>query len=137
MTKLTPEQNACNVATYEHIIELQRFMHLIIVDLMQRARVHDQSKLKSPEVEGFASVMNDLAPSTFNSPEYNAAKAAIPDALAHHYAHNTHHPEFAAFHEEWRPVLNYEDYYEVSDRGAVRSRDRLIPRSGPTGATFR
>jgi len=29
-------------------------------------------------------------------------------------------------HEEWRPVPNYEGLYEVSDRGQVRSVDRLV-----------
>lgn len=30
--------------------------------------------------------------------------------------------------EEWRPVVGYEGLYEVSDRGAVRSIDRVIAR---------
>ena len=28
--------------------------------------------------------------------------------------------------EEWRPVVNYEGYYEVSDCGRVRSTDRFV-----------
>ena len=30
--------------------------------------------------------------------------------------------------EEWRPVVGYEGYYEVSDHGNVRSLDRVVPR---------
>lgn len=30
--------------------------------------------------------------------------------------------------EEWRPVANYEGYYEVSDQGRVRALERLVPR---------
>lgn len=33
--------------------------------------------------------------------------------------------------EEWRPVVGYEKYYEVSDHGRVRSLDRLIARNDP------
>lgn len=32
--------------------------------------------------------------------------------------------------EEWRPILGYEGYYEVSDLGRVRSLDRLVPSGG-------
>lgn len=35
--------------------------------------------------------------------------------------------------EEWRPVLGFEDYYEVSNRGGVRSLERVIP--APYGST--
>lgn len=30
--------------------------------------------------------------------------------------------------EQWKPVVGYEDLYEVSDHGRVRSLDRLVPR---------
>jgi hypothetical protein len=32
--------------------------------------------------------------------------------------------------EEWRPVVGFEDLYEVSDQGRVRSLDRVIVRGG-------
>jgi hypothetical protein len=31
--------------------------------------------------------------------------------------------------EQWRPIAGYEGFYEVSDRGRVRSLDRVIIRS--------
>lgn len=34
--------------------------------------------------------------------------------------------------EEWRPVVGYEGYYEVSDHGNVRSLDRVVPRGRHT-----
>ena len=34
--------------------------------------------------------------------------------------------------EEWRPVVGYEDYYEVSDRGNVRSKDRVVAQRNGT-----
>lgn len=30
--------------------------------------------------------------------------------------------------EHWRPIVGYEGFYEVSDRGRVRSMDRVIVR---------
>lgn len=32
--------------------------------------------------------------------------------------------------EQWRPVVGYEGYYEVSDQGRVRSVDRVVGRNG-------
>lgn len=37
--------------------------------------------------------------------------------------------------EIWRPIEGYEDYYEVSNQGRIRSLDREI--SGPFGSTRR
>ena len=34
--------------------------------------------------------------------------------------------------EEWRPVVGYEGYYEVSSHGRVRSLDRVVPKGGHT-----
>lgn len=34
--------------------------------------------------------------------------------------------------ENWRPVVGWEDLYEVSDQGRVRSRDRIVPSRGGT-----
>ena len=35
--------------------------------------------------------------------------------------------------EQWRPVVGYEGYYEVSDHGRVRSIDRVIMSRSPVG----
>ena len=35
--------------------------------------------------------------------------------------------------EQWRPVVGYEGYYEVSDHGQVRSIDRVIMSNSPAG----
>lgn len=39
--------------------------------------------------------------------------------------------------EEWRPVVGYEGYYEVSDQGRVRSLDRAITRQDGTSMRCR
>lgn len=39
--------------------------------------------------------------------------------------------------ETWRPVVGYEDFYEVSDLGQIRSLDRVMPHARYPGHTQR
>ena len=93
MKTLTLEEQATNAATMHHIAMVQKFLHRFVVALIDRGEEHDQSKLTSPEVEAFAEWTPKLAGSTYGSPEYESARAAMGPALAHHYAKNRHHPE--------------------------------------------
>lgn len=79
--------------TFRHIEQVRERMNRCIVDLIQRAHVHDQSKLVSPEVEGFDEYTDKLAKLTYGSPEYKESLAGLQEVLKHHYANNTHHPE--------------------------------------------
>lgn len=91
--ELTLEEQATNAATLHHILTVQRFMHLFAKELLDRALAHDQSKLRTPEVEMFAEFTPKLAASTYGSAEYEEFRKAMGPALAHHYANNRHHPE--------------------------------------------
>ncbi len=82
------------VDTYIHIQEVQHNLDLVISDLTRRAFVHDQSKLESPEVEVFDEFTGRLKATTYGSDEYKSCLAAMKPALDHHYANNSHHPEF-------------------------------------------
>ena len=64
-----------------------------IYSLQNRARVHDRSKLKEPEVSVFDRVTPQLQGSTYGSDEYKQFLADMKPALDHHYAKNSHHPE--------------------------------------------
>lgn len=90
---LTQEQEATNWRTMQHIARVRDLLGEFITELLQRGRLHDQSKLASPEVEGFTEYTPKLAKCTFGSPEYNEFKKALGPALAHHYANNRHHPQ--------------------------------------------
>jgi hypothetical protein len=90
---LTIEQKACNFETHQHINKVQYYINVVIKDLLDRANVHDQSKLDTPEVELFTELTDKLASSTFGSKEYNEFKEQLGPALEHHYAKNRHHPE--------------------------------------------
>ena len=61
--------------------------------LTYRASIHDNSKLKSPEKEGFDACIPKLKNLVYGSDEYKAALEGIKPTLDHHYKHNTHHPE--------------------------------------------
>lgn len=93
MNNLTLEQKATNYDTFRHIERVRNLLNLVIVELLKRQELHDQSKLESPEVEAFTEYTPRLSTSTYGSPEYNAFKAAMKPALDHHYANNRHHPE--------------------------------------------
>jgi len=92
-TELTTDQQACNYQTMLHIARVRDLLGGMIRDLLERAEDHDQSKLKSPEVELFTEVTPRLAACTYDSPEYHQMKSELKVALDHHYANNRHHPE--------------------------------------------
>lgn len=90
----TAEENASRVHTWKHIHRVSEIINHCITLLLKRAHSHDQTKLESPEIEGFAQCTHKLADSTYNSEEFNNnKKTTLAAALAHHYSRNRHHPE--------------------------------------------
>ena len=79
--------------TLLHIRRVQELLGRVVTNLVNRARVHDQSKLAEPELSVFAEYTPKLKGSTYGSEEYQAFLAAMRPALEHHYAKNKHHPE--------------------------------------------
>jgi hypothetical protein len=82
--------------TRVHIAQVQQFVAEVSARLAVRAATHDASKLESPEVEAFDEFTPGLRATTYGSDEYKQNKAAMADALTHHYAANSHHPEHHA-----------------------------------------
>ncbi len=115
------------VETRKHIDEVRIRLLDICKYLMDRAMVHDASKLVTPEAEVFAEFTPKLKDCTYNSDEYKSFLKAMAPALEHHYAKNDHHPEFNK--EIWLSVVGYEDNYEISNYGNLRSKDREIERN--------
>lgn len=95
MSELTRDQQAYNAEkTWPHRDRVRTLLNGVVIDLLHRGEAHDLSKLVSPEVEEFAAADTpDLAPITYGTPEYEASRKRLGAALAHHYAHNRHHPE--------------------------------------------
>lgn len=83
----------CRKDTVEHINQVRKCLNRVIVELEERGRVHDKSKLESPEIEIFTEYTPKLASSTYGSDEYHDNLKGMQQALNHHYENNSHHPE--------------------------------------------
>lgn len=83
----------CKAETLLHIKRVNELLIRAAKELMNRAMVHDDSKLKSPEVEYFDEFTPQLQALTYGSSEYAEMLKKLKPALDHHYANNTHHPQ--------------------------------------------
>lgn len=79
--------------TLKHIKRVNELLMLAVRKILQRAAVHDNSKLKDPEKELFDEYTPKLADCTYGSEEYKKFLEELKPALDHHYAENSHHPE--------------------------------------------
>jgi len=79
--------------TNKHIDTVQHFMSVIINQLLERAHLHDRSKLENPEAKIFMEYTPKLKNSTYGSDEYNNFLKGMQVALDHHYENNRHHPD--------------------------------------------
>jgi hypothetical protein len=77
----------------KHIHRVRHFLYLMIEELDKRARLHDQSKLESPEKEIYGEYTPELAKTEYGSEAYKALLEKVKPATEHHYAKNRHHPE--------------------------------------------
>ena len=81
------------IETMLHKMEMIRLGNKFIMNFMERMREHDDTKLSSPEVEGFDATAGTISDITYGSEEDTAAKDLLKVALTHHYARERHHPE--------------------------------------------
>lgn len=80
--------------TLAHIRRVQELLAHVVTKLLKRARLHDVSKLSEPEASTFAEMTSKLKGCSYGSDEYKGFLAAMKPALDHHYANNSHHPEY-------------------------------------------
>lgn len=80
--------------TRKHQQEVQKLLISFAMILLNRAMVHDDSKLLTPEREIFIEYTTKLKTSTYGSEKYKTFLKEMKPALDHHYANNKHHPEF-------------------------------------------
>jgi hypothetical protein len=80
--------------TLEHIKKVNNYLIDASIKLLQRAKIHDDSKLESPEKELFDIMTPKLAGMTYGSQEYKDSLDELAPALEHHYKNNSHHPQF-------------------------------------------
>lgn len=79
--------------TIEHILRVRELISVMRNKLEARGVAHDRSKLGPNEKPILDRVTPKLKGLTYGSDEYKASLAEMGPALAHHYAHNSHHPE--------------------------------------------
>lgn len=80
--------------TLEHIRKVSQNLNNFASDLLNRANNHDESKLHSPEKELFDLLTPRLQSLEYGSEEYKKSLDELNVALEHHYAYNSHHPQY-------------------------------------------
>lgn len=80
--------------TLEHIKKVNGYLIDASTELLRRAKIHDDSKLESPEKELFEVLTPKLAGLTYGSDEYKQSLDDLKPALDHHYENNSHHPQY-------------------------------------------
>lgn len=81
------------IDTLKHIKRVNQLLNTAATELLVRAIVHDDTKLKSPEKELFDEYTPKLKELTYGSDEYKQCLKELGVALDHHYKYNSHHPE--------------------------------------------
>jgi len=77
-----------------HRMRVQRALKHIAQGLEMRALVHDESKLRSDEFEGFARINGIARQFPYGSEEYRASLRREQEVIRRHYRRNRHHPEW-------------------------------------------
>ena len=92
-TNLSPQDSLPD--TKAHIERVQILLGEASDNLAKRAQCHDASKLVEPEKSAFDRLKAlQLSGMDYGSEEYRACLRKEKPAIEHHYAHNSHHPEF-------------------------------------------
>ncbi len=80
--------------TLRHIKRVNELLGECSIELIRRGQIHDDSKLEEPEKAAFDIATPKLKDLVFGTPEYQQSLDDLKPALDHHYANNSHHPQF-------------------------------------------
>lgn len=83
-----------NLETIKHIHAVRENLYRMIEALDERAILHDQSKLESPEQEIFGEHFEELEKTEYGTEKYQELLEKVKPAVEHHHSRNRHHPEF-------------------------------------------
>jgi len=78
----------------EHVLNIQRFLGIIIAELEKRGEEHDVSKTLPPEFEYFLENIPALNCAAYGTEEYRQILKGMRPAIEHHNKSNRHHPEY-------------------------------------------
>lgn len=93
--------------TLKHIKRVAQLLTEASSELIRRANVHDDSKLKEPEKALFDEYTPKLSGTTYGSEDYKIFLSELKVGLDHHYANNSHHPE------HYREGVNGMDLFDL------------------------
>jgi hypothetical protein len=82
--------------TLDHIQNVRLKIFKVVEDLLQRAALHDASKLETPEKEVYDTYTPLLRTLEYNSKEYKESLVSMKPAIEHHFSVSRHHPEYFA-----------------------------------------
>ena len=80
-------------ATLKHMKRVSELLIEASMEILKRAKEHDESKLSNEEKPYFDEFTPKLASSSYGSDEYKEFLKELKPALDNHYAKNSHHPE--------------------------------------------
>ena len=80
--------------TLKHIKRVNQLLINAAIELLERAKKHDDSKLGVNEKPFFDIYTPKLKDCTFGSDEYYEHLKGLDVALKHHYKNNSHHPQY-------------------------------------------
>lgn len=80
--------------TQKHIDRVREELTAVCINLMQRGLMHDRSKLEDPEKAGWDEATPRLQFLVYGTDEYREELKKIRPIIEHHYANNSHHPEY-------------------------------------------
>lgn len=82
--------------TLDHIQNVRLKIYKVVEDLLQRAAVHDTSKLEAPEKEIYDKYTPELARLEYGTDAYREVLMKMKVGIDHHYSVSRHHPEYFA-----------------------------------------
>lgn len=79
--------------TQAHACKVESYINILVNEINKIKRIHDKSKMSSPELDYFAKYGPMLKKLTYGSDEYKKCLAEMEKGTKHHYENNPHHPE--------------------------------------------
>lgn len=79
--------------TIAHIERVRELLYQVEMQVAKRGAEHDTTKLEEPEKSMYDRFTPKLRSSVYMSDAYKRFLEEMGPALAHHYEHNSHHPE--------------------------------------------
>lgn len=91
---LKPDDFDSTAETLKHIRRVNSLLISAAQEILRRAAIHDESKFSEAEKPHYDKLTPLLAGAKYGSDEYKGFLVELKPALDHHYANNSHHPEY-------------------------------------------